>query len=155
MILIFSSLCRNVHLKGNFSLQAPEQDLCLSVSFLHTHHTCTRECTRSRAHTHTHTHRMFSSSHDWESSINPKNNTWPTEGGDLAKWQCLQLQGMPGVHESFVSPVGDGSPTRTAAASKNPGDLDSAIDWGLFWPRVATTTPAACSQFHGLPGKQR
>lgn len=41
---------------------------------------------------------------------------------------------MPCVQESSMNPAGDGSPTWTAAASKNPGDLDSAIDPGLLWP---------------------
>ena len=33
-----------------------------------------------------------------------------------------------------MNPAGDGGPTSTAATSKNPGDLDSAIDQGLLWP---------------------
>ena len=35
------------------------------------------------------------------------------------------------MQESSVNPAGDGGPTSTAATSKNPGDLDSAIDRAL------------------------
>lgn len=88
-------------------------------------------------HTHTRTHtECFPSSQGWESSINPKNHTWPAEGAEGVKQQCLQLRGMPSVRESFVNPAGDGSPTWPAAASKNPRDLDSAIDRGLLWPAL-------------------
>lgn len=39
---------------------------------------------------------------------------------------------MPSIQGSFVNPAGDGSPTWTAAASKNPSDLDSATDQALI-----------------------
>lgn len=43
------------------------------------------------------------------------------------------------MHGPFVDTDGDGSTTRTAAASKNPSDLDSAIDHELLrpvWPAL-------------------
>lgn len=56
---------------------------------------------------------------------------------------------MPSVHESFVNPAGDGSPTWTAAASKNPGDLDSAIDWELLWPALLPLRQHPACSFMG------
>lgn len=49
-----------------------------------------------------------------------------------------------------MNPAGDGGPTSTAATSKNPGDLDSAIDQGLLCLRGPPLGPATCAQFHGV-----
>lgn len=65
------------------------------------------------------------------------------------KMAMFTTTGMPSVHESFVNPVGDGSPTWTAAASKNPGDLDSAIDWGLLWPTLPPLHQQPARSFMG------
>ena len=63
-----------MHLNGgNFSMQAPEEDLCLCLSLSHTH-------------AHTHMHReCFLAPVAKNFQLNVEHNTWPAEGGDPAE----------------------------------------------------------------------
>lgn len=118
----------------NFSMQTAEQEFCF----------CVRMCTR------THIRNEYFPAHMAGSlQLNSKTNTWSAEGRDLVEGHCLQLQGMPDVHCGFVNPIGDGSPTWTAAASKDSADLDSAIDRGLVLPVLPSLRQQPACSFMG------